>query len=246
MKDRLISSLDELKKKEALLTTPVDYDAVYEILERERSRCLTWLRDALADPTKKPLSTYDLLTRRIDLLSERVSKLMIANATANRKIAHLVEFAGFSLTAISDFSKYFKALQANIENYIIAIAVKDTPGLCFTDALYADMQRIGVTVNLTKKHWYGYAAIIDGGNLLAEDAAYQKVISVKATTEDGIAVVATSKPLKVGNATAISFNGVGGSVSRRGINIMVYDKTKKCVCDSVCFDTHVKGIDCHR
>lgn len=150
LKDRLISNLGELKQKEALLTTPVDYDAVYEILDRERSRCLTWLRDALADPTKKPLSTYDLLTRRIDLLSERVSKLMIANATANRKIAHLVEFAGFSLTAISDFSKYFKALQANIENYIIAIAVKDTPGLYFTDALYADMQRIGVTVNLTK------------------------------------------------------------------------------------------------
>lgn len=108
---------------------------------------------------------------------------MIANATANRKIAHLVEFAGFSLTAISDFSKYFKALQANIENYIIAIAVKDTPGLYFTDALYADMQRIGVTVNLTKKHWYGYAAIIDGGNLLAEDAAYQKVVTVKAKTK---------------------------------------------------------------
>ena len=246
LKDRLISNLSELKQKEALLTTPVDYDAVYKILEQERHRCLTWLRDALADPTKKPLSTYDLLTKRIDLLSERVSKLMIANATANRKIAHLVEFAGFSLTAISDFSKYFKALQANIENYVIAIAVKDTPGLCFTDALYADMQRIGVTINLTKKHWYGYAAIIDGGNLLAENSAYQKVVTVKATTEDGIAVVATSKPLKVGNATAISFNGVGGSVCRRGINIMVYDKTKKCVCDSVCFDTHVKGIDCHR
>ena len=90
------------------------------------------------------------------------------------------------------------------------------------------------------------ATIIDGGNLLAENSAYQKVVTVKATTEDGIAVVATSKPLKVGNATAISFNGVGGSVCRRGINIMVYDKTKKCVCDSVCFDTHVKGIDCHR
>ena len=108
------------------------------------------------------------------------------------------------------------------------------------------MQRIGVTVNLPKKHWYGYAAIIDGGKLMAEDAAYQKVISVKATTEDGVAVVATSKPLKVGNATAISFNGIGRSVSRRGINITVYDKTKKCVCDSVCFDTHVKSIDCHR
>lgn len=52
LKDRLISNLGELKQKEALLTTPVDYDAVYEILDRERSRCLTWLRDALADPTK--------------------------------------------------------------------------------------------------------------------------------------------------------------------------------------------------
>lgn len=246
MKDRLISSLSELKKKEALLTTPVDYDAVYEILERERSRCLTWLRDALADPTKKPFSTYDLLVKRIDALSERVSNLVIANGTANRKIAHLVEFAGFSLATIRTFSDYFKALQANIENYVIAIAVKDTPGCYFTDAMYADMQRIGVTVNLTKKHWYGYAAIIDSGTLLAEDSAYQKVVTVKATTKEGIPVVATSKPLKVGNATAISFHGVGGSVCRRGINIMVYDKTKKCVCDSVSFDTHVKAISCHR
>ena len=34
LKDRLISNLGELKQKEALLTTPVDYDAVYEILEQ--------------------------------------------------------------------------------------------------------------------------------------------------------------------------------------------------------------------
>jgi hypothetical protein len=103
-----------------------------------------------------------------------------------------------------------------------------------------------VTVNLTKKHWYGYAAIIDSGELLAEDSAYQKVVTVKATASNGIVISATSKPLKVGNATAIHFNDVGYSVCRRGINIVVYDKTKQCICDSVCFDTHTKNIDCHR
>ena len=111
------------------------------------------------------------------------------------------------------------------------LALWELGGFLFTAAL-------GTVLHFT----YGW----NGGNLLAEDSAYQKVITVKATTKDGVAVVATSKPLKVGNATAISFNGIGRSVSRRGINITVYDKTKKCVCDSVCFDTHVKSIDCHR
>ncbi len=246
LKERLITDLDDLKKKEKLLHTPVDYDAVYEILEQERARCLTWLRNALEDPTKKPLSTYDLLVKRIDALSAKVTNLTIANQTAHRKISHLIQYVGFSLVNIREFLPYLKALQANIENYAIAIAVKDTPGCCFTDEMFAEMQKIGVTINLTKKHWYGYAAIIDSGTLLAEQATYQKAVTVQATTKEGIAIVATSKPLKAGNATAISFNKIPSSVCRRGINIVVYDKTKKCVCDSVCFDTHVKTIDCHR
>lgn len=246
LKDRLITSLNDLKKKEELLHTPVDYDAVYEILEQERARCLNWLRNALEDPTKKPLSTYDLLVKRIDALSAKVTTLTLANQSANRKIAHLIQYAKFSLVNIREFIPYLKALQANIENYAIAIAVKDTPGYYFTDEIFAEMQKIGVTINLTKKHWYGYAAIIDSGKLLAEESAYQKAVTVRATTKEGIPVVATSKPLKAGNVTAISFNKIGASVCRRGINIVVYDKTKQCVCDSVCFDTHVKTIDCHR
>lgn len=108
------------------------------------------------------------------------------------------------------------------------------------------MQKIGVTVNLTRKHWYGYAAIIDGGTLLAEASEHQQRVAVEATTKDGIFIKAVSKPLKAGNYASIVVNGEGTSVNHRGINIMVYDKTKQCVCDSVCFDTHVKTIDCHR
>lgn len=73
-----------------------------------------------------------------------------------------------------------------------------------------------------------------------------KGVAVVATTKDGVSIKVVSKPLKAGNYASIVVNGEGSSVNHRGINIVVYDKTKQCVCDSVCFDTHVKTIDCHR
>jgi hypothetical protein len=246
LNNRLIHNLSDLENNKWLLTEPVDYDAVYTILEKERERCKRWLRNALEQPGKKPFSTYDLLIKKIEDLTTKVNKLSASNQTLVRKVNHLVQYAGFQLTSIHQIIPYLNALQANKENYIIGIAVKDTPGSYFTNEMFAAMQPLGVTVNLTKKHWYGYAAIIDSGELLAEDSAYQKVVTVKATASNGIVISATSKPLKVGNATAIHFNDVGYSVCRRGINIVVYDKTKQCICDSVCFDTHTKNIDCHR
>lgn len=246
LKDRLISDLHDLKKKDYLLKEAVDYKAVYNILENEKTRCKNWLQAALEDPRKKPLSTYDLLIKQIDALTTKVTNLSIQNMNLGRKVAHLLQYADFKLAMIREFFAYWNALQANLPNYIIAISVKDTPGAFFTEEMFTEMQKIGVTVNLTKKTWYGYAAIIDGGTLLAEASEYQKRVAVEATTKDGVSIKVVSKPLKAGNCASIVVNGEGSSVNRRGINIVVYDKTKQCVCDSVCFDTHVKTIDCHR
>lgn len=90
LKDRLISDLQDLKKKDYLLKEAVDYEAVYNILENEKTRCKNWLQAALEDPRKKTLSTYDLLIKQIDALTTRVTNLATQNMNLGRKVTHLL------------------------------------------------------------------------------------------------------------------------------------------------------------
>ena len=60
--DRLIFRASDLDN----VVEPIDYDAVYKILDQEKLRSLKWLKDAIDKNEKKELSTFDILDERID------------------------------------------------------------------------------------------------------------------------------------------------------------------------------------
>jgi len=72
--DRLIYNASEIEGKDYLYGD-IDYDKVYEILEREKARSLKWLKDALEAPKAPRPSAYDILSRENDALRERIDKL---------------------------------------------------------------------------------------------------------------------------------------------------------------------------
>lgn len=244
LENRLIDNSEQLNKRSALWSD-INYNSVYEHLNIERERSLKWLKDAVFSPMKKSLSTYDILIKQINNLSVRLTAVTEENAKLRRAVQRLSDFEGFDLYRINSFVPYFKALRENSDKYVIAIAVKDTPGMSFTDSLYKAMVMTGTKVNLVDKHWHGYAALIDGGKLIDEKCRNNAAVAINAAIDE-ISFYILSKPLKAGNMAVIKINGNDYSVNSRGINIVVYDKERRCVCDSVCFDTHVDTIDCHR
>ncbi|MBQ8172227.1 MAG: Coenzyme F420 hydrogenase/dehydrogenase, beta subunit C-terminal domain [Oscillospiraceae bacterium] len=245
LENRLITDLAQLRERETELLEPVNYDEVYKKLDAERVRSRQWLYESLSNTTKKSYSTYDILMRRIDELSGAVSRLTRDNAALRRKLQRLELYSGFSLAAIDSLEEYLKLLEKELDSYIIAVAVKDTPGICYNASVFRLMNKLGFCTDLTNKHLYGYAAISDAGVLLAEKTEYNKGVVAEALLQDAH-IKAVSNPAKAGNTAKIMVDGIDHAINQRGLNIVVYDKTKQCVCDSVCFDTHIKTFNCTR
>ncbi|TCS76027.1 polysaccharide pyruvyl transferase family protein [Pectinatus cerevisiiphilus] len=73
--DRLVYDLDNIDKK-TMLYKPIDYSAVYEILNREKERSFIWLKNALKKPVdSRQISDYDILQEENYLLSKQIKEL---------------------------------------------------------------------------------------------------------------------------------------------------------------------------
>ena len=60
------------------------------------------------------------------------------------------------------FQEYLSILET-MKDQLIVIAVKDTPGFELTEAMDRQLKAIGITSDLTGKHWHGYIAVIHKG-----------------------------------------------------------------------------------
>jgi hypothetical protein len=62
----------------------------------------------------------------------------------------------------------------------------------------------------------------------------------------GAPVKLVSKDYNHGDIAFIGINGVDYSMNRRGLNIVVFDRTSQTVVDTVNFDTHLPDFPCSR
>lgn len=135
--------------------------------------------------------------------------------------------------------KYLAAL--NNRNYIIFMAVKDESSCAMTEEIVNGMHELGLKENLMLSGAQSsYIAVIDGLNLIYEEIS--KELLCYHNDDIGIPVYIESACFNAGNNSSIQINGVEYSVNERGLNIVVYDKIKARVVDSVCFDLY-SGIE---
>ena len=75
LEDRLCYDFDELKERLETVA-PIDYDAVYEKLEKERIRCKNYLKTHIEKGLQiyKAMSAFDILDRRCDAISRKVDE----------------------------------------------------------------------------------------------------------------------------------------------------------------------------
>ncbi len=229
--DRMVTGYDELSEKKYLLTEPCDFAEVNMILAKERDRCLKWLKEAV-DPEgaeKKAFSTddiTDLKLRRIDN-AMRINAIKSNAALSDRKY-HLCR----------NIYDYLDKISSEIRSLTVFISVKDTPGFALNSRINKKLAKLGIKTSLVDKHWHSYVAVIDSGRVVNEVISKkdERVAYVGKLSCGDVKVV--SRSFNAGNIAYIGVNGVDYSENKRGINIVIYDKTIGEVIDSVSFDTH--------
>lgn len=123
----------------------------------------------------------------------------------------------------------------NKEQSIIFISVKDEASRAFTKDMAESFKNVGLKEDLTDQFRYSYGAVIDGNTIVYEQLGEEQIETSGEC--DGVKYSLISAGLRSGNQSSILLNGQEYSQNMRGINIVVYDKGKQEVIDSVCFDT---------
>lgn len=233
--NRLVNDVNEIG---TVLTAEIDFKAVDNILNIERSRCTKWLLEALQmQKEKKAYSSVDIVDNKLRILE---NKLKIKDIKINALLN------GGMYCKETNCRNYLQKINHNKKDLLIIIAVKDTPGFQFTTELDTDMKNLGAKISLVEKHWQSYVCIIDSGNLLYEAISKNEERIAYTGTINGKGYKVVSRSFRRGNIAAIRVDGIEYSENQRGMNIVLVDKNLNEVIDTVAFDTHEPNIPSYR
>ncbi len=237
LEDRLITDQDNFDKEKLL--QPIDYDKVYEVLNKERERCMNWLKNALAAPKVSAMSDYDIM---YELLKEQDNKL----ENMRDLIMNMVSNVSTSISDKTDIMDYLEVLKSQFRGNIIVVSVKDTPGLALNSFVVNKLTSLGLKENLEGKHGHSYVAVINGGKVIFEKLGENEEPTVYDGNVGKNSLHVVSRVYNNGNEASIQINGKEYAVNSRGLNIVIYNKTTMKPVDSVCFDTHISDFTCQR
>ncbi len=237
LEDRLINDISELEDER--FNKPVDYDMVYGLLEKEKERCMTWLKNALAAPKVPAMTEYDIMRRLFAEQEVKINNLkdLILNITSN---------ISDDISDKTDIIDYLETLKDNTKGNIIVISVKDTPGLALNSFVSSALKGIGLKTDLEGQHGHSYIAVINGGTVIYEKLGQGEEPLVYDKKVGNNTVHAESRVYNNGNESVIKINGKNYSINSRGLNIVIYNKASQSLTDSVCFDTHEANFNCTR
>ena len=143
-----------------------------------------------------------------------------------------------------DIVAYLELLLIVSKKCTVILSVRDTPGNNLLKDILERIYALGFT-NFSKELWRMYIGFIDAGQVLCNQAgeAPEKPVFFQCQTPGNTdEFKITSKAWRQGNLAEIIINGVDFSTNLRGINLVVYDREKHEVWDSVGFDGHDFGV----
>lgn len=133
--------------------------------------------------------------------------------------------------------------EINKEKYIILMSVRDEGSSAIDETIQKKLHDIGLCIPIKDKYRCAYAAILNNNEVIYEDSADDTVSKFMIIDEWLINIVSSSYNGE--NYSSISIDGKEFSINKRGINIVLFDKTLGAVVESVCFDTYDQ-IQCYR
>jgi hypothetical protein len=150
----------------------------------------------------------------------------------------------YALKSSARLEAYLSRL-AGLDGYIIVIAAKDEFYGNLTEEQKSALRSLGLKTDFNADIYrYSYVAIIDSGHVIYEACSPDKIEYKYKVTED-MDITAISAGFSVGNLSSILFSDEEYSPNKRGLNIVVFDKSIRYIADSVNFDTD-EGTDAFR
>lgn len=171
------------------------------------------------------------------------SECIIKTLTKSSNEAYITK----SLVQCNDLFTYVQLLGLVKNKYIIALAVKDTPGDNLTEEDVCEIRSLGFS-NFTAVLWHTYVGIIDKGVVvcnLVNDIREEPVCYEGQDINNILKFKITSMAWRRGNKAEIKIGDVDYSVNMRGLNFVVFDVDNNKVIDSVAFDYHMEH-KCYR
>jgi len=151
------------------------------------------------------------------------------------------------ITKINDFKDYFDFLSQNKEDYIVLICSRNNIGSNISDAQADLIKLVGINTDLSSKrglegkHRRGYFAVIDGGEVVAEELGVDK--NTLSYCDQQISIKSTVRTRdKSAEAANILVDDDEYCVNRKGLNIAVIDKKSELPIDSINF--HISSEAC--
>lgn len=126
------------------------------------------------------------------------------------------------------------------DRYSILLAIADEASKNLTDENIENLRKLGFVKTPANDYRASYIGVVDRGTLLLEEktpAESTEACQASGKLADGSSFTIYSAGYLAGNQACIIINGVNYSISKRGINIVVYDNQTHKVIDSVVFDT---------
>lgn len=133
-----------------------------------------------------------------------------------------------------------------MNDYICVLSIRDIVGAYLQYNEYGALKSIGISKELCGLSWRGYIFISDNGRIIHEQLSDSENSIETNIIIDNYKLYVKSSPLHCGNEAIIEINKKNYSTNWRGLNFVVFDKETGQLVDSVCFDTHVRDIICHR
>lgn len=138
------------------------------------------------------------------------------------------------LQSTQDLSEFIEL--ANNPNYIICLSIRDDATKGLADSECESLQSLGLNMRFVDRFRTSLAAVIDGGSVVVQkDGNF--ALSCEYEPYANCEIQVTSAGYSAGNKSSIVINGKEYSKNKRGLNIVVYDKTKDEVISSRIFDT---------
>lgn len=134
----------------------------------------------------------------------------------------------------TDFCRYLRRLAD--PDYVVLISVLDEGARRLTETHRKLFAPLGLDLSLSGKRRWSYAAVSDGGKKIYEECTPGRID----TTVDaaGLKIGLVSTGMEAGSESSVRIDGTEYSAQSLGMNIVVYDKKRRRVVDSVAFNTY--------
>ena len=144
--------------------------------------------------------------------------------------------------AASTNAKDYLHLLAKWKNCLIIAAVRDQIGGGYDDEMDKAWKSLGFDTCLKGNSWRGYIGIADDRRSVYEQLSAMDENVKCEQTIGSINIQVKSGSFWGDNIAEIKINGINYAFNGRGLNIVVYDKSRQEVVDSSCIDTHPKNL----